>query len=77
MPSDPPHLPDRTRVLTFEERIRWGDCPICEAKDGEPCHAEVGLQLGTRADGSRIPTGAGVHLGRLERAPIRVREVPA
>lgn len=65
----------RERGLTIGERMQWGDCPVCEAKDGESCHADVGLQLGVRADGRRMRDGEGVHMGRLQRAPMRVREV--
>jgi hypothetical protein len=67
----------RVREVPWEERIRWGVCPVCEATDGEPCHAEVGAHLGMKASGARLKTGEGVHLARLERAPMRVREVPA
>lgn len=67
----------RERELSFEERMRWGDCPACEVPDGEPCHAEIGVHLGIKVDGSRMRTGEGVHMGRLARAPFRVKEVPA
>jgi hypothetical protein len=67
----------RERDLTTEEMFRWGDCPVCEARDGEPCRAEVGFHFGQKADGSRLKTGEGVHLARIQRAPARVREVPA
>lgn len=67
----------RERELTFDERARWGDCPVCKAPDGEPCCADVGMQLGVRVDGRRMRDGEGVHVGRLQKAPFRVREVPA
>ena len=59
------------RELTTEERFVWGDCSVCKAPHGQPCHAEVGIQLGTR-----LETGEGVHLARLQGAPLKVREVP-
>lgn len=67
----------RERELSFDERARWGECPVCKAPDTEPCRAEVGIQLGTKLDGSQLKTGEGAHLARLQRAPYRVREVPA
>lgn len=66
----------RERELTWEERIRWGKCFVCSAEDGEFCHSEVGLTLGQKTDGSRLKTGEGAHIGRLNNAPTRVREVP-
>lgn len=65
------------RELSFDERMRWGECPVCKAAHGEACHADVGIQLGVRLDGRRMQDGDGVHLARLKRAPDRVREVPA
>lgn len=67
---------DRRRDLSWDERIRSSGCPVCHAPDGEPCHAEVGFQLGQRVDGRHMQTGEGAHLGRLQRAPTAVREVP-
>lgn len=67
----------RERELTLDEQMRWGECPVCEAADGEPCRANVGLQVGVRLDGRRMRDGEGVHLRRLQWAPQRVREVPA
>jgi len=63
------------RDLTNAERFTWGKCPACEAPHGEPCRAAVGLQLGVRVDGRRMRDGEGAHLGRLQRAPRRVRLV--
>ena len=54
---------ERERELTWHERIRWGDCPACKAKDGELCD-------------HHDQNGERVHLGRLQRAPQRIREVP-
>lgn len=67
----------RERDLSFEERARWGECPICQAPDGWPCCADVGFQFGVKANGDRMQAGDGAHLGRLQRAPFRVREVAA
>lgn len=64
------------RELSFDERCKWGECPACHAKHGEYCDADIGAQLGVRADGRRMRTGEGAHMGRLQRAPIHVCEVP-
>ena len=65
------------RELTQEERFEWGECPVCHAPHGSPCYADVGAQLGVRVDGRRMRDGEGVHMGRLERAPMKVRLVPS
>jgi len=65
----------RVRELTFDERARWGECPVCHAKDGEACNRYVAIPLGVAADGG--PPANGAHLGRLNAAPQRVRTVPA
>lgn len=65
------------RELSFDERARWGTCPVCKAEHGQPCHADVGIQMGTHVDGSRMRDGEGAHMGRLQNAPDRVKEVPA
>lgn len=67
----------RERDLTAEERFTWGDCPVCGSEDGRPCHADVGVQLGVRADGKRMQDGEGAHVARLQKAPLRVAMVPA
>ena len=61
------------RETTFEERATWGECPICHAKHGEWCFAEVGFQLGMKISGGRMETGEGVHLARLSKAPMKVK----
>jgi hypothetical protein len=65
------------RELTTAERFVWGTCPACGAEHGQPCNADVGIQLGQPANGGRMTTGDGAHLSRLQAAPFRVREVPA
>lgn len=65
----------RIRELSFDDRARWGSCPVCQAEDGEYCYAEIGIQLGIKVDGSRMKTGEGAHLARLSAAPNRVHEV--
>ena len=61
------------REAKIAERLTWGECPVCHAKPGEFCHADVGLQFGVRADGSRMKDGEGAHIARLQRAPLKVR----
>lgn len=67
----------RKRGLTYEERATWGKCPVCQAEDGEWCHAEIGLQLGQKVGGGRMQTGEGAHLARLQNAPVEVKLVAA
>jgi hypothetical protein len=69
-------MSERERDLTWDERSKWGRCPVCGAGDRIPCVAEVGVHLGRKADGGWLKTGEGVHLARLSAAPVRVREVP-
>ena len=64
----------RTRKLTTNERFVWGDCPVCDATDGEPCNGHVGFSLGKTVNGTNPARGA--HLGRLQNAPFEVREIP-
>lgn len=59
------------REATYAERATWGDCPACKAKHGEWCNQNVGIPLGTNINGE--PPKEGAHLGRLQRAPLRVR----
>ena len=65
------------RDTTIEERMTWGECPQCHAKHGEPCNADVGIQLGVKVGGGRMKTGEGVHIQRLCYAPKRVLLVAA
>ena len=67
---------DQPFELTYEQRATWGECPTCKAQSGEWCHAEIGMQLGVKVDGSRMKTGEGSHLSRLQSAPIRAKLVP-
>ncbi len=68
---------DPVRETTLEERMTWGTCPTCHAAHGEHCHSEIGFQLGSKAGGGRMQTGEGIHLSRLQLAPLRVKLVPA
>lgn len=67
--------PREPRDLTFEEKSTWGECPVCKAEHGAPCHPEVGIQLGHRVDGRPMQRGDGAHLARLNAAPKAVRLV--
>lgn len=62
------------RELTYEERATWGECPVCGAPHGEFCNPDIGFPVGRGLDGFPIP--GGTHIGRLRRAPRRVKEVP-
>ena len=64
-----------TRELSYDERIRWGECPVCHASHGEYCHPDVGIQMGRHIDGSRIRLGEGVHMRRINAAPTKVTEI--
>lgn len=68
-------MSERIVELTYSQRIAWGECPVCKAHDGELCDPNVGIALGQNVLGQR-PTD-GVHLARLQQAPMRVRMVPA
>ena len=67
--------PTAPRELTYEERATWGECPVCHAKPGEWCKDNVPLSTpvenGVRPELYQFS----VHLGRLQRAPKRVRMV--
>lgn len=65
---------DVERDTTDEERMAWGECPVCHAEHGERCSPNVGIPLGRNIHG-RPPT-EGVHLARMREAPMRVRLVP-
>ena len=62
------------RDLTYIERSKWGECPVCHAAHGEACDPNQGLPLGHCSISGLSPEN-GVHLGRLQRAPRRVREI--
>jgi len=62
------------RELSFDERSRWGACSTCGARHGEACNPSVGFPLGTPVSPAALE--GGVHLGRLQRAPFMVCEVP-
>ncbi len=64
------------RDTTIEERMKWGECPVCKAKHGEFC-LPVGLVMGVKANGSPLGQGDGVHVQRISKAPMRVKLVPA
>lgn len=61
------------RELTYEERATWGTCPVCSAPHGEFCNSNVGFSLGRNVNGEIPPNG--VHLGRLQNAPLKAQLV--
>ena len=65
--------PTAPSELTYQERATWGECPVCHAKPGEWCDGTQGIALGLNTHGD--PPEHGAHLGRLQRAPKRVRMV--
>lgn len=68
-------MSDVIRELSFDERSRYGDCPVCSAKHGQACDGNIGIPFGRTASG--LPPTDGAHVGRLNNAPRRIREVPA
>lgn len=64
-------LREGMHALTWNQRITWGRCPVCNAQPGERCHSDVGISMGVSATGG--PPVDGVHVGRLSAAPARVR----
>ncbi len=68
-----PYGPESVDVLelTYDVARLWGVCPVCAAKHGQPCIGTVGIPLGMNVQGR--PPADGVHVGRLHRAPKRVR----
>lgn len=62
------------RELSQDEILKYGECPVCKAAHGEACNPDVGIPFGRNAEGQ--PPRVGAHLGRLMRAPTRVKEVP-
>lgn len=65
---------DPVRNLSVDERMTWGNCPVCSATHGTRCDSSVGIALGMTVTG--LPATDGAHLARLQRAPFKVREVP-
>lgn len=63
------------RLSTYAERATWGTCPACKAEHGQPCNPDVGFSLGVNINGER--PSEGVHLGRIQRAPMYVELVAA
>lgn len=66
----------KIRELTTDERMRWGECPICHAKDGDLCDSSIESNGGVSI-GWVGPIQEVVHLDRIRAAPFRVSEVPA
>lgn len=63
------------RETSLDERCTWGECPSCGAPHGQRCNPDVGLSIGYAVGGG--PPRDGVHVSRIQRAPLRVRVVPA
>lgn len=66
-------MSDVIRELSFDERAKYGDCPVCDAKHGQACDGNIGIPFGRTPSGS--PPSDAAHLARLNEAPRRVREV--
>lgn len=66
---------DQVREATYEERATWGTCPVCQAGPGQRCDPNVGFAIGYTVTGE--PPQDGVHIGRLQGAPMRVKLVAA
>lgn len=43
--------PDLVRDTTVNERMTWGNCPVCRAKHGEACNPDIGVPLGRDVNG--------------------------
>lgn len=68
-------MTERIRELSFEERARWGECPVCHARDGEACNDAAGDELGMFYP-YFYDVDKRVHFVRVLNAPLEVREVP-
>lgn len=53
--------------LSWEERRKWGECPVCRAPHGEPCFSDL-------VEGRTSLAGA--HLARLHLAPEFIADDP-
>lgn len=58
-----------TRPATYDERRKWGTCPVCKAADGQVCKQDSNEW----SAGNTWPNGA--HARRLSAAPLNVRVV--
>ena len=67
--------PTAPHELTFGERATWGECPVCHAEHGEGCMDNVPLSAPVENGVRPGLYQFGAHLGRLQRAPMRVRTV--
>lgn len=56
-----------TRPATFDERRKWGECPVCKAPHGVECDLAVSGDIYGFAEKA--------HRLRVVRAPVYVREV--
>ncbi len=65
------------RELKFEERAKWGTCPVCGAEHGQSCDRSIGnpsVAVDDSIIGPRAGLLTGAHYGRLSRAPYSVIE---
>lgn len=66
-------MTERIRELSFEERARWGECPVCHVKDGQACNWTIEGELSLYYP---YTTGPNAHYARVHNAPREVKEVP-
>jgi hypothetical protein len=60
-------MPIYIKQLTVEERAVYGICPVCGAKQDEPCDMSEGVPLDVPAEFADV----GTHTARLFNAPMR------
>lgn len=64
------------KKLCWDEKAAWGKCPVCSAPHGNYCFENV-LGEWVAQPSKNGTKSKRVHLGRLEKAPNKVKIVPA